>query len=104
VGALATWQQHARHLKREARVLWLAQRHPDTPWHARLVVLAIVAYVASPIDLIPAHVLDDCRARAASTGTAERPAGWLGSAIVVTIWLGAVAVLTGLLLYWRPFT
>lgn len=28
-------------------------RHPGTPWYARLFVALIIAYVVSPIDLIP---------------------------------------------------
>ncbi len=29
------------------------RRHPATPWHARLLGLAVVAYAFSPVDLIP---------------------------------------------------
>lgn len=46
-------KQHARRLKSETYALYLAARHPETPWYARLLVAAIVAYVLSPIDLIP---------------------------------------------------
>ena len=28
-------------------------RHPDTPWYVRVAGFAVVAYAASPIDLIP---------------------------------------------------
>jgi uncharacterized membrane protein YkvA (DUF1232 family) len=28
-------------------------RHPQTPWYARVVGLLVIAYAASPIDLIP---------------------------------------------------
>src|SRR5258708_36917275 len=50
---LSSLKQRARHLKSETLALWLAARHPDTPWYAKLLVAGIVAYALSPIDLIP---------------------------------------------------
>ena len=46
-------KQRARRLRAETFALYLAARHPDTPWYAKLLVAAIVAYALSPIDLIP---------------------------------------------------
>jgi uncharacterized membrane protein YkvA (DUF1232 family) len=46
-------RQRARELNREIAALFLAARHPRTPWHAKLLMLLIVAYAVSPIDLIP---------------------------------------------------
>lgn len=43
----------ARDLKRDLVALAGAARDPRTPWIARLVALAVVAYALSPIDLIP---------------------------------------------------
>lgn len=43
----------ARQLKADTYALYLAARHPATPWHVRLLVAFIVAYAVSPIDLIP---------------------------------------------------
>lgn len=37
-------KQRARRLKAETFALYLAARHPDTPWYAKLLVAAIVAY------------------------------------------------------------
>ena len=45
--------QWAKQLKREAVTLWFCCRHPQTPWLAKLLAVAIVAYAFSPIDLIP---------------------------------------------------
>ncbi len=53
---LHQWRQRGRHLKREAFVLWLACRHPGVPWAARLVIVGVIAYAMSPIDLIPDFV------------------------------------------------
>lgn len=46
-------RKHARLLKMEIQALYLAARHPLTPWYAKLLVTAVVAYALSPIDLIP---------------------------------------------------
>jgi len=42
-----------RRLQHELYALYLAYRDPRTPWHARLVAAAVLAYALSPIDLIP---------------------------------------------------
>ena len=39
--------------KGDARLLWLALRHPQAPGWLKLGALGIVAYLVSPIDLIP---------------------------------------------------
>src|SRR5436309_9813327 len=53
---LSSLKQRARHLKSETFALYLAARHPATPWYAKLLVAGIVAYALSPIDLIPDFV------------------------------------------------
>src|SRR5882672_11040723 len=50
---IATLRAQARKLKTEVYALFLAARHPGTPWYAKLYLAAIVAYALSPIDLIP---------------------------------------------------
>ena len=102
----------ARVLKRDTYALYLAARHPRTPWYAKLLAGAIVAYALSPIDLIrdfipvlgylddliivplgiagvlrliPPQVLDDCRAQAQER--TERPISWVGLAFMVAVWL-----------------
>jgi len=49
-------RQKARELNREVAALFRAARHPRTPWYAKLLMLMIVAYAVSPIDLIPDFV------------------------------------------------
>ena len=46
-------KQWARSIKRDVVALYVAGRDPRTPWHAKAVALAVVAYAISPIDLIP---------------------------------------------------
>ena len=109
-------RQWARRLKQETLALYLAARHPDTPWYARVWASAIVAYALSPIDLIPDFIpvlgyLDDviilpamiwvalrlvppavmaaCRTQAASAFAADRPVNRRAAAVIVAIWIGA---------------
>lgn len=118
----------ARALKTETYALYLAARSPRTPWHAKGLVLLVVAYALSPIDLIPDFVpvlgyLDDLIIVPAGIALAlrlipgdvmeqsreqarvapiDKRAGILGAAIIVLIWIGAIA-LTALLVRntWR---
>ena len=46
----------AHSLKTETFALYLAARHPKTPWYAKVFVSGVVAYAFSPIDLIPDFV------------------------------------------------
>jgi uncharacterized membrane protein YkvA (DUF1232 family) len=43
----------ARALKSETHAIYLAALDPRTPWFAKALVLLVVAYALSPIDLIP---------------------------------------------------
>jgi uncharacterized membrane protein YkvA (DUF1232 family) len=53
VKVLDRWKQRAHDLKQELHALALAYKDPRVPWYAKLLALCIVAYVLSPIDLIP---------------------------------------------------
>jgi uncharacterized membrane protein YkvA (DUF1232 family) len=112
----------ARELKAEVLALYVAVRHPRTPWFAKLLIFAIVAYALSPIDLIPdfipvlgfldeivllplgialaikaipADVMEECRARASAAGGEAKRLGRIGAAGIVLLWL-AVIVLAAL--------
>jgi len=103
-------------LKKEVLAVYLAAKDPRTPWYAKGLVLLIVAYALSPIDLIPDFVpvlgyLDDlilipggiwlairmippevlAEARsAASAGGVDRSVGRFGMAIIILLWLAAL--------------
>lgn len=107
-------KKRARNLKAETFALYLAARHPGTPWYAKLLVALVAAYAFSPIDLIPDFIpvlgyLDDliliplgialairlvppavlaeCRARAQEAVSAGRPVSRAAAAVIVAIWV-----------------
>ena len=49
----ADLRRRARLIKRDTLALYLAARHPATPWYAKALAVAIAGYALSPIDLIP---------------------------------------------------
>ena len=115
LSAAKTW---ARAMKRDVLAVYLAARDPRTPWHVRIVAMAVAAYALSPIDfipdvipvlgylddllivplgillvirLIPAAVLEEHRATAARR--ADRPVSYAAAALMVGIWLVAAVAL-----------
>lgn len=116
-------KRRASQLKAETFALYLAARHPGTPWYAKILVAGIIAYAFSPIDLIPdfvpilgylddlvllpifialaiktvpASVLDECRERARGTFQNGKPVSRAAGGIIVIIWL----VIAALFIMW----
>ncbi|TXF74835.1 YkvA family protein [Chryseobacterium sp.] len=46
-------KEKAKKLKTELVVLHLAYQHPETPWIPKALIVLIIGYALSPIDLIP---------------------------------------------------
>lgn len=109
---LETFRRKARALKQDTLTLYLVVRDPRTPWYAKAVAAAVVAYALSPFDLIPdfipvlgylddlivvplgitlalklvpEHIIADCRERASAA--AGRPTSRLGAAFMIGVWL-----------------
>jgi uncharacterized membrane protein YkvA (DUF1232 family) len=115
MGRLAQW---ARALKRESFALYYAARDARTPWYAKLLAGAIVAYALSPIDLIPDFIpvlglLDELlllpaaiwlalrlvpeqvlvESRARAEAALERPTSRVAAVVIVFVWIAcALAV------------
>ena len=112
-------KQRIDELRSDTLALYLAARHPQTPWYAKIVVAAIVAYALSPIDLIPdfvpivgyvddllliplgiafavklipASVLRECRARASERLADGAPKSRCAAAVIVAIWVVATVL------------
>jgi uncharacterized membrane protein YkvA (DUF1232 family) len=108
------WRQRARELKTETYAIYLAYKHPRTPWYAKLFAACVVGYAFSPIDLIPdpipvlgylddlvlvplgiaialrmipPPVLAECRDRAQAAMGEGKPTNWTAAAVIVAIWL-----------------
>jgi uncharacterized membrane protein YkvA (DUF1232 family) len=122
------WKSRVQFLKTEVKALLLASRDPRVPWQAKVVVALVVAYAASPIDLIPDFIpvlgyLDDliilplgillsqimipedvmkhcrCAANAARTDASKNRIG--GTILVLTLW---GLTLIGIMLISRRWT
>jgi uncharacterized membrane protein YkvA (DUF1232 family) len=103
------WKILAKQMKLELYALYLAARHPQTPWYAKLVVAGFVAYAVTPVDLlpdalpilgivddlifvplavalairfVPATVLAECRARAHVRMAAPSKFNWVFAAVI----------------------
>jgi uncharacterized membrane protein YkvA (DUF1232 family) len=116
VGRLRDW---ARRFKAELVALWFCARHPGTPFHAKALAMAVVAYAFSPIDLVPdfipvlgylddlvllpvgiwlvlklvpADVMLDCREQAARWLEARQPTprSYVAAALIIAIWLAVL--------------
>ena len=111
---LENFRKRVGYLRTETHALYLAARHPRTPWYAKLFVAGVVAYAFSPIDLIPdfvpvlgyvddliliplgiavaikmipPDVLAECRVRARDAAAARKPVSRIAAAVIVCIWL-----------------
>lgn len=105
--------QRARQLKTDIPALYLALRHPETPWYAKALAALTVAYALSPIDLVPDFIpvlgyLDDilllpllvaltircvpqavfeaCRAQAQTLWQDGKPVRWYYAVPIVAVW------------------
>src|ERR1044072_6902172 len=103
-------------LQRDVHALYLASRDPRTPWYAKALAIVVAGYALSPIDLIPDFIpvlglLDDVilvplgiwgvvkltppqvmmESRAAAAAVADRPISRTAAAIIVAIWIAALA-------------
>lgn len=112
-------KQRARSLNAEIFALYLAARHPETPWYVKLFVAGIVAYAFSPIDLIPdfvpvlgylddlillplgialaikmipASVLVECRINAHAALKNGKPVNRVAATVIIFIWLALAAL------------
>jgi len=109
----------ARQLEGETFTLYLAYRHPATPWYAKIFAAVVVGYAFSPIDLIPdfipvlgylddlllvplgiklalkmipEEVLSEARQQAAQEFEGEKPKRWIVGAIIILIWIAFAAL------------
>ena len=114
-----SWKRRARQLSAQTYALYLAYRHPKTPWYAKVFAALIVGYVFSPIDpipdfipgvglldemvvvpigvliaakMIPRQVMEECQERAREVAEGEKPVSRVAAVVVVAVWLLCVAL------------
>ena len=115
----------ARKLKKETLALYFAYRDPRTPWYAKALSLAVLAYALSPIDLIPdfvpvlgylddliivpagialalrlipAGVMDDAHRSADQAAGGKLRTGYAGAAFIVIVWATILIVFARILI------
>jgi|SRR5918994_378581 uncharacterized membrane protein YkvA (DUF1232 family) len=109
------WQackRRGRQLTSQTYTLYLAYRHPRTPWYAKVFAALIVGYVFSPIDpipdfipsvglvdemvvvpigiliaakMMPPDVFTECREKAREVEEGEKPVSRVAAVVVVAI-------------------
>lgn len=114
----------ARGLKRDVHALYLASKDPRVPWYAKALAVAVAAYAASPIDLIPDFIpvlgyLDElvilplgialviklippavmAEHRELADAAQDKPVSMAAAVVIVFIWIAALS-LTGWFAYW----
>lgn len=122
---LETLKRWAKKLKSDIYALYLASTHPQTPLLAKVLIVAVVAYALSPIDLIPDFIpiigyLDDllllplgialairlipgevwqkCKEEAKRHEGERLPRSWIAGVVIAVVWIGAA---WGAYLLWR---
>jgi uncharacterized membrane protein YkvA (DUF1232 family) len=118
---LENWDKAAKALKSQTYALYLAYKHPLTPWYARILAWMVIAYAFCPIDLVPDFIpvlgyLDDliliplgialvrrmipeaviveCQAQAEIESEQKNLTNWGAAVIIILIW----GILAGLLM------
>jgi uncharacterized membrane protein YkvA (DUF1232 family) len=127
-GEMPTLREKAKRIKRDCIALYFALRDHRTPWYAKWFIALVVGYALSPIDLIPdfipvigylddliilplgiwlalrmipAAVIDDCRARALEWSE-RNPTVRIAGFVVVGIWIAlSVGVAIIMVRYFR---
>lgn len=114
-----SWKRGVIKLKHHTYALYLASRDQRVPWPAKIIALLVVAYLLSPLDLIPdfipvlgylddivivplgialaircipADIWADCRRRAAGSLPSDLPHSRTAVIVIVAIWAGVLAL------------
>ena len=107
-------KEKAKKLKRDIPAVFLAMKHPRTPWYARILAGIIIGYALSPVDLIPdfvpvlgylddlvilplliilllrlipREVFEECRQEAVYLWANGKPKKWYYAIPIIVIWL-----------------
>lgn len=111
---VSRWKSKAKELKSQIRVLYSARKDPRIPWYVKLLLVVIVAYALSPIDLIPdpipilgylddllilplgialviklipEEVIKEYDQKARGSLSDKKPQNWIAGGIIILIWI-----------------
>ena len=117
---LNEFKTKVKNLKKEIGALYLACRRNDVPWYAKLIIILIVGYALSPIDLIPdfipilgylddlilvpigvafairlipKDIMNECRQQSEDIFKEGKPKNWVAGIIIIFIWIGITTFL-----------
>ena len=117
------WEKWVSGLKQDTHALYLASRDRRVPWTAKIVLIVVVAYALSPIDLIPDFIpvlgyLDDmilfplgialaiklipdevweeCKAEARTRLNSNLPRSRVAAIVIVMVWLATLCLVVWL--------
>ncbi|MCB2293627.1 DUF1232 domain-containing protein [Clostridium algoriphilum] len=103
-----------KNLKKEIGALYIASKRSDVPWYAKLIILLVVGYALSPIDLIPdfipvlgylddliivpigvvlairlipSNIMNECREQSENTFKGSKSKNWVAGGIILFIWI-----------------
>ena len=110
-----------KNLKKEIRALYIASKRDDVPWYAKAIILLVVGYALSPIDLIPdfipvlgylddililplgiilairlipRNIMEECREQSESIFREAKPKNWFAAGIIIFIWIVLVTYIS----------
>ncbi len=122
---MVSLKERAKRLKTDIPAVFLALKHPKTPWYVKVLAAITVVYALSPIDLIPDFIpvlgyLDDvillpamvaltarllpqavfvdCRAKAEGMWTDGKPKRWYYALPILLIWAVLIALIVWIIL------
>ena len=111
------WEKWVSGLKQDTHALYLASRDRRVPWTAKIVLIVVVAYALSPIDLIPdfvpglgyldemilfpfgialaiklipGEVWEECKAEASIRLNSDLPSSRAAAIVIVMIWFATI--------------
>ncbi|WP_027624287.1 YkvA family protein [Clostridium lundense] len=114
-------KQKAKEIKKEIGALYLAYKRPDIPFYTKLVLIIVVGYALSPIDLIPdfipvlgylddlvliplgiafavklipRDIMDECRQQSEDIFKKGKPKNWVVAGIIICIWIIIIGYIT----------
>lgn len=109
----SSFKQSVRQLNGKVYILYTALKDSRTPWYAKVLIIFVVGYALSPVDLIPDfipvlgylddfiivplgvsialrlipdYVIEDCKAYVRNNPINSKPKNWIAGSIIIGMW------------------